>query len=133
MLLTEDNFLWYAAKFYDNPGCVTMDEFEDDLLRFKYLKKLLYTYKQKGILKERLLLNHFVVLYNVFEPHACTRMVCLKLNEYLDCVFPFLSLLGYLPKKIDGVYTSEFILETKNVVMDKKVIDNLKNILRNTE
>ena len=64
--LTEDNFILYAAKCYDNPNCHNINEFYDDLNKFKYLKKLFYRYRVDGVLKERLITNHIIVLQNVF-------------------------------------------------------------------
>lgn len=75
--LTEDNFIRYAMNHYDNPGCHSIIEFEDDLRRFLYLKKLFNRYTYEGDLKERLILNHIIVLYNIFGS-ALTDMLFLK-------------------------------------------------------
>ena len=64
--LNESNFLIYAMHHYDNTQCYSLNEFEDDLKKFLYLKKLLSRYKNNGELKERLILNHIIVLYNIF-------------------------------------------------------------------
>ena len=101
--LTDENFYLFAAKYYDNPQCIETEEFDDDLKRIRYLKRLFRKYKQTGELKDRLILNHLVVLYNVFVPEAATRMLCLKLSDELDMVKPFLLLLGYWPDKIISV------------------------------
>ena len=101
--LTEKNFLLYAAKFYDDPNCVDVLEFQQDLDRIKYIKRLLKRYQDSGELKERLVLNHLVILYNVFQHEALTRMLALKLNDYLHLLKPFLQYLGYWPRTIDGV------------------------------
>lgn len=101
--LTEQNFLLFAAKYYDNPSCYDVLEFQDDLNRIKYIKRLFRRYEERGDLKERLILNHLVVLYNVFEPSAITRMLALKLEKYLHYLKPFLELLGYWPITINGV------------------------------
>ena len=69
--ITPDNVIMYAIKHYDNPHCMGEKEFEDDLKRFKYIKRLLRKYYDTGILKERLLLNHIIVLNNVFGADAC--------------------------------------------------------------
>lgn len=65
--LNEDNYLLFAIKFYDNPQSVTKDDFEDDLKRIKYVKRLLKRYKNTGILKTHLILNHLIILFNVFN------------------------------------------------------------------
>ena len=81
MKLTEPTFLLYAMKNYDNPQCTDMSAFEEDMKRFQYLRKLFSRYKQDGDLKERLILNHLIVIYNVFGVDA-TNMLFLKLHEY---------------------------------------------------
>ena len=68
--LNEDNYLLFAIKNYENPQAVTKDDFDDDLNRFKYVKRLLRRYKKTGELKSHLILNHFIVLYNVFGDAA---------------------------------------------------------------
>lgn len=78
--LTEDNFVIYALKHYDNPGCKGLAEFQDDLKRFIYLKRLFKKYVPGKGLKERLILNHLVVLYNLFGIEAATKMLFLKIK-----------------------------------------------------
>ena len=97
MNLDESNFILYAAKYYDNINCSSYDEFEDDLKRIKYLKKLFKKYRDTGELKVRLILNHLIILYNVFEHTACTNMLCFKLFDYLDLLKPFLIFLSFWP------------------------------------
>jgi hypothetical protein len=129
-LLTDTNFVLYASQNYDNPSCVDEDEFKMDLLRFKYLKKLLSSYKAKGQLKERLVMNHLLVLYNIFSPQACTKMLILKLEKYLDCVFPFLTAMGYLPEFVTGIHNEGYILWTEHVTQDSTVTAKVGKILR---
>lgn len=93
--LTDENFMLFAAKYYENTHCTDLLEFHDDMKRIRYLKRLLKKYEQTGDLKERLILNHLVVLYNVFEPRAMTRMLCFKLNDQLQYIKPFLIFLNY--------------------------------------
>lgn len=96
MILTENTFLLYAAKHYDNPHCHDETEFEEDLKRFQYLRKLLHRYKQTGEIKERLVLNHLIVLYNVFGLSA-TDMLFMKLEGFHESLKPFITYLNYLP------------------------------------
>src|SRR5574343_530062 len=97
--LTENNFELYAAKHYDNPRCLDIEEFYDDLARFKYIKRLLRKYKQSGELQERLILNHFIILYNVFGIEAANRMVFFKMEpELWPAVKTVLGYLNYLPE-----------------------------------
>jgi len=101
--LTESNFSLYAAKKYDNPSCVDVLEFQEDLNRIKYIKRLFKRYQEKNELKEQLVFNHLIVLYNVFEHKALTRMLALKLDIYLPMLKPFLIYMGYWPRTIDGI------------------------------
>lgn len=101
--LTEKNFSLYAAKFYEDPNCIDILDFQQDLDRIKYLKRLFRRYEEKGDLKERLILNHLVVLYNVFDSEALTRMLAFKLYEHLHLLKPFLLLIGQWPKVIRGI------------------------------
>ena len=80
--LNEDNFLLFAIKNYENPQAVTKEDFDKDLNHFKYIKRLLKRYKNTGQLKTHLLLNHFIILYNIFG-EATTPMLFLKLKQDL--------------------------------------------------
>ena len=80
--LNEDNFLLFAIKNYENPQAVTKDDFDKDLNHFKYIKRLLKRYKNTGVLKSHLLLNHFIVLYNIWG-EATTPMLFFKIDEDL--------------------------------------------------
>jgi len=78
--ITPQNVVMYAIKNYDNPQCEGEKEFEDDLKRFKYIKRLLSRYYDTGVLKERLLLNHLIVLNNVFSVEAATTLLLYKIH-----------------------------------------------------
>lgn len=123
--LTDANFIIYAAKHYDNPQCFDTEEFYDDLKRFKYIKRLFNRYEITGELKERLVLNHIVVLYNVFGQHA-TRMLLLKLRGYYGCLKPFLVLIQRMPEAVGGVGGN--IVYSSDIVMDEKIIEILRKI-----
>lgn len=101
--IDDGNFSLFAAKFYDNPNCTDILEFHDDLNRIKYIKRLLKNYNETGNVKERLILNHFITLYNVFEINACTKMVVFKLHDHLPAVKSFLSYLNFWPPQITGL------------------------------
>lgn len=97
--LTNKNFELFAAHYYNNPECMDVDEFKEDLSRFKYLKRLLKRYETDGDLQERLILNHLIVLYNVFGISAANKMVWFKINnEHYHYIKPFLVFLHYLPE-----------------------------------
>ena len=95
--ITPDNVLMYAIKHYDNPHCEGEKEFEDDLKRFKYIKRLLRKYYDTKVLKERLLLNHIIVLNNVFGPDACATLLLFKIQpEYWPVLKSFLLYLNII-------------------------------------
>ena len=73
--LTDENYLLFAMKFYTNPNCTDLLEFQDDMKRIRYRKRRFRKYEQSGVLKERLILNHMIVIYNMFESKAATRML----------------------------------------------------------
>jgi hypothetical protein len=96
--LNEDNFLLFAIKHYENPQAVTKEDFEKDLNHFKYIKRLLKRYKNTGNLKTHLLLNHFIILYNIFGD-ATTPMLFYKIEKELwDSMKTFVMFLGKLPE-----------------------------------
>ena len=95
--LTEDNFLLFAIKNYENPQAVTKEDFDKDLNHFKYIKRLLKRYKNTGQLKTHLLLNHFIILYNIFG-EATTPMLFFKIEKELwSTMKTFVIFLGKLP------------------------------------
>ena len=96
--LNEDNFLLFAVKNYENPQAVTKEDFDKDLNHFKYIKRLLKRYKNTGQLKTHLLLNHFIVLYNIFG-EAATPMLFFKIEEDLwPTMKTFIMFLGKFPE-----------------------------------
>ena len=96
--LNEDNFLLFAIKNYENPQAVTREDFEKDLNHFKYVKRLLKKYKNTGQLKVHLILNHFIILYNVFG-EATTPMLFHKIEmELWPVMKSFIIFLGKLPE-----------------------------------
>ena len=96
--LTEDNFTLFAAKHYNNPQCLDIAEFQDDLARFRYIKRLLRRYTQTGELQERLILNHLIIIYNVFGIEAANRMSFYRIEQELwPALKTFLIYLNYLP------------------------------------
>ena len=96
--LNEDNFLLFAIRNYENPQAVTKEDFDKDLNHFKYIKRLLKRYKNTGVLKTHLLLNHFIVLYNIFG-EAATPMLFFKIEEDLwSSMKSFIIFLGKMPE-----------------------------------
>ena len=95
--LNNDNFELYAAKHYRNPACLDVADFKEDLARFKYINRLLRKYQNNNVLSERLILNHLITLYNVFEINATTRMLFYRVSTpNWPVIKTFLLYLGYL-------------------------------------
>ena len=128
--LNEKNFLLYAMKEYNNPQCTSIDEFNDDLKKIKYIKRLLNQYVSEGVLKERLLLNHIIVFYNVFPPAAATRILFFKIEEkFWPMLKPFLFYLKLMPEdRIESVMGKE--IKTNEILMDQGIIDSLRKFDR---
>jgi hypothetical protein len=121
--LNEGNFLLYAMHHYDNPQCHSVQEFEEDLKKFLYLKKLLSRYKNNGELRERLILNHIIVLFNIFGD-AATRMLFYKIDENCwDTLITFLVYLDRMPECIP-----EFGITLSDYVLDENIIGTLRKI-----
>ena len=129
--LNEKNFLLYAMKYYDNPQCVEVEEFNDDLRKIKYIKRLFNQYSIEGVLKERLLLNHVIVFYNVFSVEAATRILFYKLEEeFWPMLKTFLFYLNFLPDKIESI-NGRTILTTE-IPMDQGIVDSLRKFDKET-
>lgn len=127
--LDDSNFLLFAAKSYDNENCMDQLEFEEDLNRIKYIKRLFSKYRDGKELRERLILNHIIILYNVFEHRACTRMLCFRLYEYLNYLKPFLVYLQYWPEgEISPVGINKEKIIGSDINMDVHIIEKLRKI-----
>ena len=121
--LNEDNFLVYAMHHYDNPQCHSLQEFEEDIKKFLYLKKLLSRYKNYDELRERLILNHIIVLYNIFGESA-TRMLFYKIDESCwDVLVTFLVYLDRMPAELP-----EYGIILSDIVLDETIISTLRKI-----
>ena len=116
--LTKDNILLYAIKNYQNPSCQGIEEFYDDMKRFKYVKRLFRKYKETGELKERLLLKHIIVLNNLFGAEAASTLLFFKIEaEYWSALKSFLEFLNLMPEN-----------DLKHIKKDPLVEEKLKNI-----
>jgi len=96
--LNEDNYLMFAIKFYDNPQALTMEDFENDLKRIRYIKRLLKRYKSSGELKTHLILNHLIVLFNVFNDAAVPLLFYNLEEEMWSPIKSFLVFLNRIPE-----------------------------------
>ena len=104
-----------------------MSEFEGDLKRTKYLKKLFRKYKKTKLLKERLILNHIILLYNVFGVEACTRILFYKIDERdYDILKTFLIYLNYMPSKVVGINGKD--IESSSIMIDMDIAEILRKL-----
>ena len=125
--LTEDNFIMFAVKNYDNPSCKGMDEFYDDLKRFKYIKRLLRKHNVGKDLRERLIHNHIIVLGNLFGVEATTKMLFFKLErKFWSQIKTFLVFLNYMPLKVIVSPGVEII--DNDIPLDEKILETLRKI-----
>ena len=116
--ITSENITMFAIRHYDNPQCEGEKEFHDDMKRFKYIKRLLRKYKETNVLKERLILNHIIILRNLFGPEACVTLLLYKIQqEYLSTLKSFLLYLNMIRND-----------ELKDVRESQKVLDILRKL-----
>lgn len=121
--LNESNFLLYAMKHYDNPQCQLIEEFEEDLKKFLYLKKLLARYSRDNDLKERLILNHIIIIYNLFND-AATNMLFYKIDEeYWPMLITFLTYLDRMPETVPN-----YSIVASEIPLDENIVDRLRKI-----
>jgi hypothetical protein len=124
--LNEDNLVMYAAKCYTSPNCL-MSEFEGDLKRTKYLKRLFRRYKATKIIKERLILNHIILLNNVFGLEATARILFFRTDEKdYDVLKTFLLYLNILPENVNGIKGKN--IKTDVIPVDLRVAEILRKI-----
>lgn len=127
--LTNDNYLILCAKYYRNPQCSSTEEFLEDLKRIKYLKKIFTRYNTSKQIDERLVLNHVIILNNVFGPNFLCRMIFLKMFDQINVIKPFLIYLNLLPKKVDNVNNT--VYDTYDIEMNTDIIDRLRKLDQN--
>ena len=100
--LNEENHLLFAIKYYENPHAATMEDFEEDLKRFKYIKRLLRRYETTGEFRKHLILNHIILLYNVFGD-AATPLLFYKIEDtYWPVIKSFMLFLDRLPESLNN-------------------------------
>ncbi len=118
--------MMYAMKAYDRPNCI-MSEFKDDMKRFNYLKRLFLRYRKREELREQLVLNHLVVLYNVFGPEVTSRMLFFKMpKDDYSALKTYLLFLSIMPDKIRGIKGHDII--SSDIPVDKRIADILREI-----
>ena len=121
--LTNENYLMYALLHYDNPHCIDIKEYFEDVRKLKYIKRLFNRYKEDGVMKERLILNHLILFYNVFSNEAATRLLFFRVGkEHHSLLKTFLIFLNKMPEQVnDNLYSSD-------ISLDKEIIEILRKI-----
>lgn len=123
--LTSDNVVMYAIKAYDKPNCI-MSEFTDDMKRFNYLKRLFQRYRKYGELREQLVLNHLVVIYNVFGPEVATRLLFFKMSkDDYSVLKTYLIFLSFMPERIKGIKGHDIL--SSDIPVDMLVAQALRD------
>jgi len=118
--LNDDNLLNYAMRHYNNPECKSIEEFQEDLTKTKYIKRLFRKYQTSGDLKERLILNHIIIFYNVFGIEAATNILFHKIEkEFWPLLKTFIVYLDFFP---------EDDMEKIQIPLDPTIIDILRKI-----
>jgi hypothetical protein len=122
--LTNDNILIYAVKAYDKPNCI-MSEFKEDMKRFNYLKRLFKRYRKVGELREQLVLNHLVVICNVFGPEVATRILFFKMSkDDFPALKTYLLFLSCMPERVKGIKGHDII--SSEIPVDMTIADVLR-------
>jgi hypothetical protein len=124
--LTSDNIMLYCIKAYDRPNML-MSEFNDDMKRFNYLKRLFQRYRKYDELREQLVINHLVVLYNVFGPEVATRLLFFKIpKEDYSALKTYLLFLSCMPEVIRGIKGHD--IHSSDISVDMKIAEVLRQI-----
>ena len=121
--LNDDNIVYFAMKNYQNPSCKNIEEFQEDFNRIKYVKRLFNRYERSGVLRERLILNHIITIYNVFGVEASSRMLFNRLDErQFSILKTFLVYLNYCPEnKFDNI-------DIVSIPLDTTIIKKLRSL-----
>lgn len=123
--LNDKNYIRYAMNNYDNPSG-SVEEFQEDMARIVYLKRLFRKYQKTGVIRENLILNHLITFYNVFGVEVATRLLFFRMDTDLHYILKtFLVFLNYLP---DGNPRFEVGVDVVSIPMDRQIISTLRNI-----
>lgn len=124
--LNSDNFLIYAMKCYDKPNTI-MSEFKEDMKRFNYVKRLFHKYRKNNELRDHLVLNHLIILYNVFGPEAATRMLFFKISrEDYPVLKTYLLFLNLMPNIVKSIRGKD--IRSSDIEVDMRIADALRQI-----
>lgn len=125
--LNDTNFDMFAVKYYTNHQCTSVDEFTEDLNRLRYVKRLFNRFVETGELKTTLIINHLIVIYNVFENSAATRMLFFRVDRRLYSILkPFLLYLNRLPKVVKGVNGKDIVIS--DIPLNQITVKELRKI-----
>jgi len=124
--LSDENVIMYAVKAYDKPNCI-MSEFTEDMKRLNYLKRLFRRYRKHGEMRERLILNHIVVLNNLFGPEVTTRLLFFRMSkDDYSILKTYLVFLSLMPERIYGINGKDII--SSDIQIDMKIAEELRKI-----
>ena len=124
--LTNDNIMIFAMKAYDKPNCI-MSEFKEDMKRFNYIKRLFKRYRKLNELRDQLVINHLIVLNNVFGPEIATRLLFFKVSkEDYSILKTYLLFLSCMPEKVKGIKGHDII--SSEISVDMAVANALRQI-----
>ena len=124
--INEDNYLMYTMREYNNIQCTDIEEFYDDLKKIKYIKRLFNIYKNNGQLKERLILNHLIIFYNVFNVDAGTRILFYKIEkDFWPMLKTFLIFLDRMPDKIESI--RGVTIRSSDIKLDDGIVTKLRS------
>jgi len=128
--LTEETLLLYCMRHYDGGFLATTKDFQEDIDRIKYIKKLITRYKDtnRKDLKFRLLMNHLIILTNVFTPQHGSRIIYYHLHSDFDIIKPFLVVINCLPDKYINIHGLDNSVDTDTITMDQNVINLLRQL-----
>jgi hypothetical protein len=125
--LNEKNYVHFAMKYYDNLQCTSIEEFNEDLNKIKYVKRLFNRFLETGELRIHLIMNHLIVIYNVFENEAATRMLFFRVERrFYSILKPFLLFMNRLPKVVRGIDGNNII--TNEIPLNEMTIKELRKI-----
>ena len=125
--LNEKNYVMFAMKYYSNLQCTSIEEFNEDLNKIKYVKRLFNRFLETGELRTNLILNHLIVIYNVFENEAATRMLFFRVEKkFYSILKPFLIFLNRLPEKVRGIDGEN--IQTNHIPLNETTIKELRKI-----
>ncbi len=124
--LTNENIMLYAIKSYDKPNML-MSEFKEDMKRFNYLKRLFRRYRKDNDLKNQLILNHIVVLSNVFGAEVITRLLFFKMaKEDYSAIKTYLLFLSHMPDVVRGIRGQNLL--SSDIPVDMNIANTLRKI-----